>query len=273
MQEKEKYSLIRRIYFIHRQINDYGKVSKKEVSEKFGVSIRTVTSDIATMRDDFNAKIIPSKEFKGYYVYDKPFHLFDDFTDEKMVISYSFIKSIIESSAFIPYVSNLILKDVQSILPNEYINLSEKIVYELSQYEQIDERNFRKIIDSFIQKKKIKIEYLLLDGSISKGAVIEPLKLINFSGKWHLVSYCYWAEEIRNYRLAGIKLIENTDENFENPVNEKELDNIIKQNYGIYIAQDEGDFTFAKVRFYNDAYIEMKRINASQETKYDFWNR
>jgi len=268
MQTKDNYSLIRRIYFIHKRINECGKVAKKEVMEEFGVSLRTVTTDIMIMREDFGAKIIPSKEYKGYYNYESPFHLFDEFTDEKLIISYSFIKSILESSFYTPYISNIILKDIkEKILTDKYISLSNKIVYELAEYERFDDRFIKLIIESFMKRKKIKIEYMGLDGKISKNRIIEPLKLVNYTGNWHLVSFCYQAEEIRNFRLAGINLIERTDYDFENPMSETEIDNIIRETYGIYISQEEGDYKFITVRFYNRAYWAMDKMKLHKEQK------
>ena len=261
-------NVLARIFFIDRTINEKGRVSKEDVADNFGVSVRTVTNDIKFMRDTLEVEIIPSKQPPGYYIYETKNSFYPDFTDEKLLLTHSFLKSMLESYLYIPILSKQIIKEVKSLLSPRYQELSENIIYEVNYLEQIDDRTFKKIISSFNNKKKLRIEYHKLDGSKTSNRIIEPLKLINFGGIWHLVSYCYLRNEIRNFRVAGIYIVDNSDIPFEDKASEIDVEGFIKDSFGMFLSQPDDEVIWTKIRFYGYAmnYIKKQKLHPKQKT-------
>ncbi len=248
-------NILRRISYIVNRINEVGKVSKKDIAKEFNVSIRTVTEDIARLRD-MGALIDPSKQDKGYYIFTKPFNYYD-FSDERLLVNYSLINNLMNSSLFIPYISKSLLKEIKDVLSKDYSDMAGKFCYQMSSYEDIRQDYFRKIIESFKRKRKLLIDYIDLNGDKTTSRIIEPFKIINYFGCWYLVAYCYIRMDIRNFRISRIQSINVTDNIFETPVSEEFVDNSIKAGFGIYIGHDDEVFP-VKIRFYNQAYYSVQ---------------
>ncbi len=251
-------SHLARIFFIDTEIREKGIVTTKEVIKEFEVTDRQVRNDIQYLKDSLEAPIIYSKK-KGGYIYENTYSLLS-FADEKLLLSYSFFKSIINTKDFIyiPHVSEEITKSLSKNLSLPYKELSDKIVYELSNYDNLDINTFNIIIKSFLKKKKCKITYVNLKNEESE-RTIEPLTLINYSGSWHLVSYCYSAGSIRTFKLTRVKDIELTDQKFEQTIRKNTIDNYIQKGYGIFLTTPGHDVLIdISIRFYSRGFMVMK---------------
>lgn len=263
--KEKKMSRMERIFFIDKMIHDYKKVTTQDVVEEFEVSARMVRNDIMYMKDRLLAPIVYSKDLKGYY-YDSPFTILS-FADDKMLLTYSFLRSITQTINYIPYISDDIIDAFSQFLSEPYRKLSGKIIYELSQYETINGHIFNIIIKSFMDKKKCLIRYANIK-NIKSERVIEPLTMINYEGSWHLIAYCYKAESVREFKFTRMQHVELIDKDFEQSISEQTLKKYLDTGFGIFLNTGGSEsLKEVCIRYYGKAFMIMKDQTVHRDQK------
>lgn len=254
-----------RIIFIDKHIRESGLVSTSQVVEEFEVSARMVRKDIEFMKDQLDAPLHYSKE-KGGYIYQSAFTLLQ-LANEKILLTFSFVKSIIRMINYVPYVSDEIIGKLSGYLSEPYRKLSDKILYELSGYEIINKDFFNCIIQSLLTKKKCEIVYKGFNKEETR-RVIEPLKLINYSGDWYLAAFCYKAGGLRLFKLSRIGDSLLSEQGFEQEITNETIDAYLSKGFGIFAgAPGSGELKRVRIRFYNAAYIVMKSKSLHKDEK------
>lgn len=245
-------SQLERVYYINRKIDRNGFVTVKEVASMFEVSTRTIKRDIEYMRDRLSVNMNYSAKVGGY-VYSEKFNFLKNI-DEKMLIFYSFIKGIMKNYNYIPILSEDILTQISKVSNKTYNRISDMIIYELNEFEKIDFSLFEIIFESVINKKQLIIGYESNSGKKSERA-IEPVKLINYSGKWYLLAYCHSSEEYRLFLLSRIIKIKETDEQCIVKPDKNKISKYLNSGFGIYKSAETTD---VKIRFYDNIFYIVK---------------
>ena len=257
--EKEvEMSNLERVVYINHTIKTKGFVTRKDVAERFEVHPDTVRRDIEYMRSFLSAPIKYSYRAGGY-VYETPFDmLFDSLEDA--VLYYIFVGSISESLklnglSYIPIISKEILDKISSYIPSGFDEIMDRISYDSSDIESMDLRDFRNILSSFMLKRCVFINYMSADGKTSE-RLIEPLKLINYFGKWYVVAYCRKRTALRVFLFSRFVSSEITEEKFEYPVTKKELDDYIDGSFGMFKSARS---TMATIRVFEPSYYNVRK--------------
>lgn len=254
-----------RILFIDKHIREAGVVSTKKVVDEFEISERMVRKDIEFMKEQLEAPVFYSKELGGY-IYESAFTLLQ-LANEKILLTFSFVKSIIRTFNYVPYVSDEIIGKLSGYLSEPYRKLSDMILYELSGYEIINKDFFNCIIRSLLTKKKAEIVYKGFNKE-EKKRIIEPLKLINYAGDWYLTAFCYNAGQLRLFKISRIGAGTLTDQDFEQDISNETIDGYLSKGFGIFAGASGPDaIKRVQIRFYNAAYIVMKSKSLHKDEK------
>ena len=250
---------LERIAYMNHRIKTHGFVTRQEVAERFEVHIDTVLRDIGYMRDYLSAPIKYSRELGGY-VYDSPFEmLFDSFDDA--VFYYIFVKQLSDSMnlggiPYVPVISKEILSKISSYIPAEFEGLLDRISYDSSDLDTMELNNFRNILESLLLKVRLEIKYLDSKGDVTSRA-IEPVKLINYSGKWYLLAYCHKRKGLREFLVSRFTESRITEEPFSEIYTKSEIDRFVGSTFGIYPSGKSGTAT---IRIYEPAsYFFLKQ--------------
>ena len=250
-------SNLERIVYINHAIKTKGFVTRKEVSDRFEVHIDTVKRDIEYMRDFLSAPL-KYRQSVGGYVYETPFDmLFDSLEDA--VLYYIFVKRLSDSFklnglSYIPVISQEILANIATYSPPDFDEIMDHISYDSSDIDLMDMKDFRNILGSFMTKRCVSIRYLNADGEESE-RVIEPLKLMNYLGKWYVIAFCRKKNALRVFLLSRFLSSELTDKNFEYPVTKRELDGYIDGSFGMFKSVHS---SLAVIRVFEPAYYYVK---------------
>ena len=74
---------------------------------------------------------------------------------------------------------------------------------------------------------------------------IEPLRLVNYSGRWYLLSYDRQNKELRTFHLSRIEKIEQIEGDlFQSRYSEQVLDAFIHGGFGIFMGRQSIPVTF-----------------------------
>lgn len=191
-----------RILFIDRQLRNTGSLTLKDVVNEFEVSERQVKRDIEYMRDRFEAPIEWNSKNRTY-VYAKSFeHL--KFADQHLILSYLVMQSMLKNASYFPAVSNELLQNLKSQIPKEYLEICDKILYQVPAAESLEPEFFTRICSALREKNCLELTYV---NSKNEESVrqIEPCNLINYGGNWYVIAFDHKRNELRTFNVARIK--------------------------------------------------------------------
>lgn len=193
------------------------KVTAKELSEKFEVSLRTIYRDI----DSINAAGIPIIPYQGY---NGGYCIMENYTVSKQLLTLEDMIAILSSLKSINHtftnsnVSNAIDK-IESVVPNDR---AETIKRHLEQY-AVDilpwgvsdkHKNAIATVSSAIgQNLCIEFTYVKQGGVESKRTV-EPMTIVFKGYGWYLFAYCQIKSDYRVFKIARMDDIIITNNQF-----------------------------------------------------------
>lgn len=261
-------SNLERVAFMNHMIKTKGFVTRKEVAEHFEVHIDTVMRDIEYMRNYLSAPI-KYKKGAGGYVYTSPFEmLFDSFDDA--VFYYIFVKRFSDSFKlngipYVPIISKDILSNISGYIPEEFDVLLDKITYDSSDTDLLELKDFRNILESFVMKKCMQITYLDAKGDRTE-RTIEPVRLINYFGKWYLLAFCHKRGELRVFLVSRFVKSGVLEEKCEKIFSKSEIDSYLESCFGMFKSLSS---ELAVIRIYEPAYYHVvkQKWHKNQVTK------
>ena len=219
-----------------------------------------IDSEIKKKKQEFDSTFLNSFE-TGYK---------KSLSNNEMLIFYSFIKSMIESDVYLPPLNGSKETDYQNILRKleknldySQLKLSKNIDYKVNEHFKNNLRiNFSNhintIMDSFKAKRKIKFIYRPKNKvENEKTRIVQPVKLLHYTGKWYLIAYCTVGKGLRTFNLSyimhSIKLPK--DDNFidSDLIPEPKYN----ESFGILISEETET---AVIRFYGDVAERMQEV-------------
>lgn len=207
---------INRLFEIVYILLEKNTITAKELSEHFGVSVRTIYRDI----DILSTANIPIYTNKGK---GGGIHLLDNFVLDKSILS--------EEE------QNQILFALQS-LEKLNVNNEKKALEKMSMlfnksnknWIEIDFSNwgtdskpndrFNTIKEAIINKRVIEFTYFNTGGEENKRQV-EPLQILFKNKSWYIKAYCRLKKDYRIFKIARIKDIKVLSEHFERELPEE----------------------------------------------------
>ncbi len=214
--EGDDIKRISRLTAILIQLQSKRRLTAASLSEKFGVSKRTIYRDIKALEK--SGVPVLTEEGKGYTLmdgYKVPPVMFTEKQANALILAEqlvlknkdaSFVKDYSEAIDKIKSILRYTIKDKANLLANR------------TQYEQVinQERSSNNLSDlqnALTNYNLVKIEYINKERVATK-RLIEPFALLS-SENWYLVAWCRLREEFRFFRLDRIQKMEILSEHFE----------------------------------------------------------
>lgn len=246
-----------RISYMDQLINQSYKrgFNLKDVATHFEVSQRTIKNDIEYMRTFLRAPLVYHSD-KKIYQYKGPFDLLS-FARRDILLSYCLYKSISSNMNLLPLVAGEINRKLEKLLDKKHQDLSQRIIYELSCYDQIEINLFLTLIESMMDKKQCQILYCNAFDQESS-FMAEPLLLDNYQGDWYLIAHHVEKQSLRVFKISRIKNISIKKTVFISSYSEEELEVMIKSPFGIFKSPDAEGWQEAVVCFYREAAVRMR---------------
>lgn len=193
------------------------RITARELSERFEVSLRTVYRDI----DAINLAGIPVISNQGF---GGGYEIPDSYKLSRQVISHKDLKSIIAALKGMNITLEdkeikLILEKVKSLLPgygsNSDIEANEIIVFDTVDWGNNTDitRKIQNIYEAIKTKHVLDIAYVNMKGKMTKRQ-IQPQSIVQKGFAWYLYGYCRKREDTRMFKLKRIKEIQVLNEQF-----------------------------------------------------------
>ncbi len=196
-------SLLERIYFFHDELLRSRYPNSRTLMREFEISLPTAKRDIAYLRDRLLAPLEFDSTRNGFYYSDDSFNL--PFANTPRIV---FLLGILNRLAEETGLSGLseieqLEEKLISMIPLGNSLLTDSIQCEWIEVEHPEPAVFDVIIEAIVRKYQLEITYQSLQVQ-QTARVIEPLRLINYQGRWYLLCWCTLRRDYRIFHLARI---------------------------------------------------------------------
>lgn len=187
--------------------------SAEKISEKFGISIRTVYRDVKALSEQ--GIPVSFEPNKGYFIVNGFFLPPVSFTSDEanaLLLIESIVYGFSDKSIKKNY--SEALNKIKSVLSPEqkerldslksttHLQLPSRITPDL---------DFLSTVQNAIARKKIvEIDYVNQKEERSKRE-LEPIGLIFYALSWHVIGWCHMRQEYRDFKLSRIQSLRMTD--------------------------------------------------------------
>lgn len=198
-------------------------VKAEEISDRFGMSLRTVYRDVKALMEA--GVPIGSEAGKGYFIvdgYHLPPVMFTQDEASSMLLAGKLVDKMADKSVRTAYESAMHkIKSVLNESEKDHLqNLESHIEvflrsrYEVKEREGFPDHFMTEIQRALAKKQVLKIEYSNNEEELSSREV-EPIGIFYYSMAWHLIGWCRLRNGYRDFRADRIKTLVSTGQSFE----------------------------------------------------------
>jgi predicted DNA-binding transcriptional regulator YafY len=258
-------SLLERIYYFHARTRNNGYPNSNDLVREFEVSSATAHRDIAYLRDRLLAPLEFSQQKNGYYYTEEGFRLpFED--TSRLVLLLGMLQKMAEETGLtdLPEVKKLQHR-LKELVHTDNRDIDDLIHCEWVETEPVDTQVFAGVLSSLLNATRLRITYRAPADSES-ARLIDPLKLVNYQGRWYILAWCGLRESRRMFHLARITGTEPTDIRTEHTLSPG--DDWLSGSFGIFKGEAAIRFT-AEILFTGKAadIVRHQRWHPDQRTR------
>ena len=233
-------SLLERIYYFHDRTLNKRYPNSGDLVREFEVSSATAHRDIAYLRDRLLAPLEFSQKHNGYYYTEEEFRLpFED--TPRLVMLLGMLQKMAEETGLtdLPELKKLQNK-LKKLVDTGNQDIDDLIHCEWIETEPVNPKIFASVLTGLINSTRLNITYRAPAGKAS-ARQIDPLKLVNYQGRWYILAWCCLRKSRRMFHLARIISAEQTDTKAEHRLSRH--DDWLSGSFGIFKGDASNRFT------------------------------
>ncbi len=197
-------SLLERIYFFHGRIRAGRYPNTSHLISEFEISQATAHRDIAYLRERLLAPLQFDTKKNGFYYTRDDFRLpFENSPAMTMILG--LLGNMAEETGLseLPELAGIKQHLREALFPGQR-NMADLIYCEWVEKELINSGIFATVLDALREQQQLQLTYRAGTGCISRRKV-EPLKLVNYQGRWYLLAWCLTKNDRRMFHLARMQ--------------------------------------------------------------------
>ena len=232
-------SLLERIYYLHGRIQDGRYPNSGDLVREFEVSPATAHRDIAYLRDRLLAPLAFDQRKNGYYYTDSSFRL--PFADSpRLALLLGILQKMGAEAglAELPELRQLQAK-ISGLLPPARKEDGDLVHCEWIETEEIAPVVFTEVLTGLRAGTRLRITYR---GTGDRETVreIDPLRLVNYQGRWYILAWCLLRNGRRLFHLARITAAARTETSGEHTLDPD--DDWLAGSFGIFKGEAAGRY-------------------------------
>ncbi|HBI16173.1 MAG TPA: hypothetical protein DDY20_11770 [Desulfobulbaceae bacterium] len=232
-------SLLERIYYLHARIQDGRYPNSGDLIGEFEVSAATAHRDIAYLRDRLLAPLAFDQKKNGYYYTDSGFRL--PFADTPRLVT---LLGVLQKMGEETGLTNLpelrqLQKKIAALVSPKQQGLAELIHCEWIETEEVAPSVFSEVLNGLLNRTRLRITYRS-PGEREYVREIDPLRLVNYQGRWYILSWCLLRDSRRLFHLARIIRAERTEKRTEHVLAPD--DDCLAGSFGIFKGETAGRY-------------------------------
>ena len=250
-------SILERVYFFHDELIRDTYPNARTLMGAFEISRITARRDIAYLRDRLLAPLAFNPQKNGFYYSEEDFNL--PFENSPRII---FLLGMLNRLAEETGLSNLqeiiqLEKKLSKLVSQESTHLIGTIHCEWIEVEHPDPAIFDAIIEAIVKKRQLNITYRSLKQKHTD-RIVEPVKLVNYQGRWYLWAWCTLRHDHRLFHLARVL---NSTVGKKCQLSPESLSSDLERSFGIFKGAPR---YFAEILFTD---------TAAELVKNQFWHK
>lgn len=195
-------------------------VKADEISERFEISLRTVYRDVKALMEA--GVPIGSEAGKGYFIvdgYHLPPVMFNQEEASAMLTAGKLVEKMTDDSIRKAYESALSkIKSVLNASEKDHLeNLQSSVaVFRMPDHQPDFPNQFMADIQKAISKRNVlTLSYLSTGKQEHTTRFVEPIGVVFYSGRWHLIAWCRLRNGYRDFRIDMIQTMNCNGETFD----------------------------------------------------------
>jgi predicted DNA-binding transcriptional regulator YafY len=250
-------SVLERIYFFHDRVQAGDYPNTRILMEEFEISQATANRDVRYLRDRLLAPLSFDPQKNGYAYTRSDFHLpFEN--SPAMILVLGLVSSLVRQSGLeeLPELADMQTRLQKMLFPGQR-NVADLLHCEWVEREPVPPHVFATVLSGLKNRRQLHIVYRDTRGK-SSSRTVEPLKLINYQGRWYLLAWCLDRHARRLFHLARMREATLLDD----PVAEERTvgDDWLQASFGIFKGPARAT---ARLRF---------RGMAAELVRYQVWH-
>lgn len=266
--------VLRRILQIDDLIRREKHPAVKELSNLFGVSIRTIKNDIAFLRDQLTAPLSYSRQKGGFYYTDKNWALPSLFVSQGELLALFLSLELTErylGTTFEQPLRDAIQRIVEFLPEQVQIttrDLTNGYIIRPSSTPRISATIFSSFEKAMMDHHPIQMTYYTASRDVTGLRVIHPYKFLNSEGEWYIVAYDRTRNGIRQFALHRIRSLEVLEEEVFDVDPQFIMDDYLLASYqaehGSTIEQIVLHFDAYQARYIRERSLHPTQVNEDQ---------
>ncbi len=231
-------SVLERIYSFHSRIQAGQYPNANDLSEEFEISPATAHRDIAYLRDRLLAPLRFDQRKNGYYYEEDGFRLpFQD--SPRLLLFLALLNSLAAEAGLdsLPEIQQLQHK-LSAMMFGGQATIEDIIHCEWVETETVSDTVFQQVVNSLLQQTQLEVVYGKDPENSGNSRRLDPLKLVNYQGRWYLLAWCFLRGEKRLFHLARISAANLMSQPVQHRLNPD--DNYLTGVFGIF----KGEISF-----------------------------
>lgn len=210
---------IDRLTAILIQLQTKRVVKAEEISDRFEISLRTVYRDVKALMEA--GVPIGSEAGKGYFIvdgYHLPPVMFNQEEASALLTAGKLVEKMTDDSIRKAYESALLkIKAVLNTSEKDHLeNLQSSIaVFRRPDHQPDFPNQFMGDIQKAISKKNVLALNYLSNRQEHTTRAVEPIGVVYYSGRWHLIAWCRLRDGYRDFRIDMIQTMNNSGQVFD----------------------------------------------------------
>lgn len=211
---------IDRLTAILIQLQTKRVVKAEEIADRFEISLRTVYRDVKALMEA--GVPIGSEAGKGYFIvdgYHLPPVMFNQEEASAMLTAGKLVEKMTDDSIRKAYESALL--KIKSVLNDSEKDHLEALQSSIQVWRLPDQQSdypnefMAEITKSVSHKTVICLEYFSNKTQEHTTREVEPIGIVHYSGRWHLIAWCRLRNGYRDFRVDMIKSLTKTGATFD----------------------------------------------------------
>ena len=207
---------IDRLFGILTLLQSRKYISAEKIAERFDMSVRTVYRDIKSLGEQ--GIPVSFEQNKGYFLvqgYFLPPVSFNMDEANALLLVESLVNGFADNSIRSHYSSALTkVKAVLKTSQKEKLEtMNQHIKLQVPERLSFNYEYLSLIQNAISDKQMIELDYKNAKGEISKRQV-EPIGLIFYAFSWHLIAWCHFRNQYRDFNLTRIICLKNPEKSF-----------------------------------------------------------
>lgn len=207
---------IDRLFGILTLLQSRKYISAEKIAERFEMSVRTVYRDIKALGEQ--GIPVSFEQNKGYFLvqgYFLPPISFNTDEANALLLVETLVNGFADNSIRSHYTSALTkVKAVLKTTQKEKLEtMNQHIKLQVPDRLSFNYEYLSLIQNAISEKQMVELDYKNVKGEVSKRQV-EPIGLIFYAFSWHLIAWCHFRKQYRDFNLTRIICLKNLQQSF-----------------------------------------------------------